>query len=224
VFALVGTTAIRYIALVSTTMLLLCYLPENSSVHVYQRQLLSRAEADDVVRLVKEHTDVYGWTTARHRAYRTDDIAVHQIRALQPLEALLRERMHPFLEEKYGRGGQVQVVDLFVVKYAPEARSGLDLHQDGGQVSFNCLLSHEDAFEGGGTFIPSASKDTFFMGQGQALVHPGSMQHQGVPITKGVRYVLVGQTVMHGSWEWQLKTLTHMWGMWASTVRVESEL
>jgi predicted 2-oxoglutarate/Fe(II)-dependent dioxygenase YbiX len=95
--------------------------------------------------------------------------------------------------------------DIFIVKYqaplqdhdqqqtGPQAarQSGLALHTDGSIISFNVLLSEPVDFDGGGTFFSHLGR-VVAPDQGEAVVHDGKKQHAGVPITRGVRYLLVG--------------------------------
>lgn len=66
----------------------------------------------------------------------------------------------------------------------------LELHKDGSFLSFNILLSHPDDFEGGGTYFDDGL--TMTPEQGGLTIHSSKIKHSGLPITKGIRYLLVG--------------------------------
>ena len=61
----------------------------------------------------------------------------------------------------------------------------------GSSFSFTVLLNPKTDFEGGGTYY-EANDEVLQPDQGDILVHAGSMKHEGRPITKGVRYLMIG--------------------------------
>merc|ERR1712224_471901 len=81
--------------------------------------------------------------------------------------------------------------DLFLAKYEPTGQPGLGKHTDGSAYSFNMLLSDPVAdFDGGGTWIKPVG--LVEPRRGDVLMHRGNLLHEGCPVSKGVRYVLVG--------------------------------
>jgi hypothetical protein len=68
--------------------------------------------------------------------------------------------------------------------------TGVEMHYDGCSLTWNCLLSSNDEFTGGGTYIRALRK-TVMLKQGQVLVHPGDLYHMGCDITSGVRSLIV---------------------------------
>lgn len=81
------------------------------------------------------------------------------------------------------------------MRYTPDTRSFLAKHTDDSDISFNILLSEE--FEGGGTqFWNRMTNSAFVKVQptraGQVLAHSALLQHEGLPVTQGVRHILVG--------------------------------
>jgi hypothetical protein len=84
---------------------------------------------------------------------------------------------------------------MFVVRYTPETRAFLAKHTDDSDISFNILLS--DDFEGGGTrFWSRLTESAFTTVQpkrvGQVLLHSSLIKHEGLPVTAGMRHILVG--------------------------------
>lgn len=55
----------------------------------------------------------------------------------------------------------------------------------------NALLSPENDFNGGGTYITAIDR-TIQLKQGEMLIHLGDLEHAGAEITSGVRRLLVG--------------------------------
>ena len=82
-----------------------------------------------------------------------------------------------------------------LVKYSGKAK-GTVLHTDNHDdyasksISLNVLLSNNDDFGGGGTYI-SVLDRTIKLKQGEMLIHLGDLEHAGTDITFGVRRLLV---------------------------------
>lgn len=68
--------------------------------------------------------------------------------------------------------------------------TGVGMHYDGCHISWICMLSKSTDYEGGGTYI-RALRTTIKLKQGQVLVFPGELYHQGCDITDGVRAMIV---------------------------------
>ena len=163
--------------------------------------LFDEGFAARVVEKAEAHAAVSGgWTTRRHTRYVTCDLPVSLITGLAAeVFALLEAQLMPAVSGMYGlHKPSLSMRDVFVVKYdATEEGSGfqrgLEMHEDGSEFSFNALLSNPADFSGGGTrFEGLYGGEPVQVGRGEALVHAGSMRHEGVQITSGQRYVLVG--------------------------------
>lgn len=75
----------------------------------------------------------------------------------------------------------------------PDIQSGLDEHEDGTPFSFVVGLNDLSEFDGGGTrFVNLAGLRTFRESPGDAVIFSGYNRHCGVPITRGIRYILAG--------------------------------
>jgi len=68
--------------------------------------------------------------------------------------------------------------------------TGVEMHYDGCDVTWNCMLSKSNEYDGGGTYIRCLRK-TVKLEQGQVLIHPGELYHKGCDITNGVRALIV---------------------------------
>ena len=68
--------------------------------------------------------------------------------------------------------------------------TGIEMHYDGCDVTWQAMLTRQDEYEGGGTYFRSLRK-TIRLKQGQVLVHPGELYHKGIDITYGVRCLLI---------------------------------
>ena len=140
-----------------------------------------------------------GWSSSRHLdSFPTRDFEASDAPELQSLLLpLCRTVLLPTLASLFLRGaaaGARPVLrELFVVRYAAGGGGspGLAPHRDGHPLSFSLLLSDPGDFEGGGTELQTLGT-TLRPRQGEVLMHSGSMLHAGSPVSRGVRYLLVG--------------------------------
>jgi hypothetical protein len=79
--------------------------------------------------------------------------------------------------------------DIFVVRYDATQQNRLAAHRDASIISFNLALNAD--FEGGGTYIDALGA-RLTLDPGTLLIHCGRLRHCGCPVTRGVRYILVG--------------------------------
>jgi hypothetical protein len=80
-----------------------------------------------------------------------------------------------------------------LVKYHGKAK-GTEMHTDSPKfvcITLNVVLSADDDFSGGGTYIEAIDK-TIHLKQGEVLIHLGDLEHAGADITGGVRNLLIG--------------------------------
>jgi hypothetical protein len=68
--------------------------------------------------------------------------------------------------------------------------TGIEMHYDGCDITWQAMLTTLDEYEGGGTYFRALRK-TILLRQGQVLVHPGELYHMGIDISYGVRCLLV---------------------------------
>jgi hypothetical protein len=151
-------------------------------------RLLSRSECQHILDICAKQLE---WTTDRHSAFATTDIPIRSNADLQFLEPLVKERLFSELASHYRfNASDLEFRDIFLVKYAAHAQRGLKLHTDGCLFSLTLLISHENDFEGGGTYYQSIDK-VIHLEQGDCAYHDAHVMHSGVDITKGQRYILV---------------------------------
>ena len=132
-----------------------------------------------------------GWTTRRHENYPTTDIPIEKIPDVFSFVLNSFNDIFNKIKKSYCFTEEVlfNIKDLFIVKYDEATQNKLDLHQDGSFLSINILLSDTKDFEGGGTYFNDGL--TSFLEQGDLLVHSGKVEHSGLTITKGTRYIMV---------------------------------
>jgi hypothetical protein len=140
-----------------------------------------------------------GWQKTRHAEYPTTDLNLVTDPFTKAdrkwLAGMLNRRLSPLIERIYGiTPGAIRADDMFVVRYDSQ-QTGLVRHTDFGDISINILLSSD--FEGGGTrFWNRLTKKSFATVQptqvGQVLTHSSQLRHEGLPVSSGIRYILVG--------------------------------
>lgn len=81
----------------------------------------------------------------------------------------------------------------FVVKYHPDRQRLLRPHHDSSTFTTNIALNHPTEFEGGGCRFLRYNCSVLATRKGWMLMHPGRLTHyhEGLPVTKGTRYILV---------------------------------
>jgi hypothetical protein len=133
-----------------------------------------------------------GWTKKRHKNYPTTDLPVESVKSIFGFVFQSLKLLSEKIKHSYGLTDEINIdySDLFIVKYKANDQSFLEIHKDGSFLSFNILLSNPRDFEGGGTYFD----DGLIMKgeQGDLIIHTSKMNHSGLPITKGTRYLLVG--------------------------------
>ena len=82
----------------------------------------------------------------------------------------------------------------FIVKYdAEKGQASLQPHHDASVYTTNIALCSDSDYEGGGVKFHSKNITFFNRNKGWLCLHPGRVTHyhEALPITKGVRYILV---------------------------------
>ncbi len=134
-----------------------------------------------------------GWNTKRHQNYPTTDLSVENISSIFILIMhYLNNTIIDLIKTSYQIHDNldINIDDLFIVRYSSDKQNSLDMHKDNSHITFNILLSDNADFEGGGTYFEDGL--TTKLECGDMLIHTGRINHRGLPITKGDRYLLVG--------------------------------
>ena len=179
------------------------------------RRLAKPLVIDDVMeaamceKLIAECRASSDWTSL-HRRYSTHDLPIDRLPSGACVSALVRQRVLPMFAahfgSRYGPGEELQFVHgsgscgLFVVRYACDGDGGSDGHHpqrglaghiDESLCSFVLALSDTADFTGGGTRF-EGTKEVIRPPRGSAVLFLGKVWHQGMEITSGERFVLVG--------------------------------
>jgi hypothetical protein len=162
-------------------------------VNVYVFNVTTVDTCCAIVKLVEE---VATWSLERHAAFPTTDMDVRGMPVvLEMVNQLCELKIFPMICDLYGlEEGCLVANDMFIVKYSADggAQRALAVHKDQSHYSFNVLLSDAVVgFQGGGTYFVDKD-ETVKIRQGQACCHPGDILHQGMEVTEGTRYILVG--------------------------------
>ena len=159
-------------------------LPFHIAVHILPA-LISKLECCDIL----NRNITSEWLTNRHSAFPTTDQSLYED---VDVFVLVKERILPRISALYGfNNNDLEILDLFLVKYSACNQTGLKDHTDGCILSFNILLNENSDFSGGGTNFPEYGKVVRSQ-RGDCVIHPGKILHGGFPITSGSRILLVG--------------------------------
>ena len=143
-----------------------------------------------------------GWITDRHQIKPTTDLDIFNIPNITPMIVnTIYKKVYPEFENKFNSFPHMfnifyndfRISDIFIVKYEEGKQNSLDIHQDQSSVSFNILLNNTNEFDGGGTEFYINNKSYKYRNkQGSGILSFGKVEHKGIPITSGIRYILVG--------------------------------
>lgn len=163
-----------------------------------QRFNYNKIYSPDICRWIINECELYaanneGWTKKRHGSYPTTDLPIDLVKPIFNFITESFKTINDKIIKSYCLDNsklQLNFKDIFVVKYKFDEQNYLDLHCDGSFLSFQILLSNTSSFEGGGTYFDDGL--TLNPEQGDLIIHSSRIKHSGLPITKGVRYLLVG--------------------------------
>lgn len=96
----------------------------------------------------------------------------------------------PLVDKKWRSFSITRYDPPYLLKYEPDKVKQMSLHYDLETVAMVVYLNTD--FEGGGTYFPRFKYRVSPQRAGQAAMWPGGVSHEhiGLPITKGVRYLL----------------------------------
>jgi len=126
----------------------------------------------------------------------TRDIHMRQVGLQEMWLAFLREYVMPVqLKEFIGYEHDPPRAELaFVVRYNPAEQPSLKPHHDSSTYTLNIALNTPNVdYEGGGCRFARYNCSVTESRKGWALMHPGRLTHyhEGLPVTKGTRYIMV---------------------------------
>ena len=154
--------------------------------------LFSKTFCNDMVERLRFFDN---WTVNRHRSYPTNDVLLSDFNSSFSViyESMLKNIMLPAINKLYDVNFDENFIhETFIIRYNPNFQGHLDLHHDSSTFTVCVTFSHEDDYEGGGTWFPK-HKTLVKSKQGEVVIHPGQLTHQhGVrPIISGERYSMV---------------------------------
>ena len=167
---------------------------------------LSRSGCESIVALCEAHAaSAEGWSKELAVRYpqTTTDLEVDRVPALR--RWMTAAGLMPAARDHYraAHGAPLYALDdLFVIKYDATgggAQKELIPHRDAGDLSFMVALSERADYAGGGTHFTALGEcadgegdGVVHLEQGELLSFDAALTHSGVPISSGVRYLLVG--------------------------------
>lgn len=121
----------------------------------------------------------------------TQDIHLNQIEYDKIWEKILFKYITPIVKLLYNNYQTKGTNINFVVKYSLNGQKELKPHHDASVYTINIALNND--FEGGGCRFIRQNFDCINKEIGYVTIHPGRLTHyhQGLKITKGIRYILV---------------------------------
>ena len=120
----------------------------------------------------------------------TQDIQLYDLGLGDMWKRIIDSYIAPFISNKYNY--HTKDINLaFVVKYSMDGQKDLRPHHDSSTYTVNISLNKD--FDGGGCNFIRSGRTIVNRDMGSMIVHPGRLTHyhQGLPITDGIRYILV---------------------------------
>jgi hypothetical protein len=124
----------------------------------------------------------------------TVDVHLTQVGFRPIWDNMLKTVISP-LCEKFFVGFNTKGTNIsFVVKYSMDGQKELKPHHDASSYTINLALNDHNEYKGGGTHFIVSDYKKLSAPIGTMLIHPGrcTHYHEGLPITSGERYILVG--------------------------------
>ena len=155
---------------------------------------------NEVVKIVKESN---AWSDGKNNDSRlqggyepvpTVDVHLNQIGLREMWDIMLKKVIAPICE-RFFIGYNTKGTNIcFVVKYSMDGQKDLRPHHDSSSYTINIALNNSDEYSGGGTHFLNPDYKVIGLEAGKMLVHPGrcTHYHEGLPISSGERYILIG--------------------------------
>lgn len=154
--------------------------------------------------LLDEVNNINEWSSGGHKEIKdsriggieyhpTVDIHIKKIGFRKQWEEIIHTYIAPLVSHLYSPYKTNGINIAFVVKYELGKQEYLKPHHDSSTYSLTLTLNRPNIdFEGGGTRF--VKQDVTIQGKkGYCSIHPGKLTHyhEGLPITKGKRYIMV---------------------------------
>ena len=162
--------------------------------HKILRGFLSNKECDSIIEEGETYGSKYGWNTKRHDDYPTTDNEINtNWKCYSNIEKKIKRVLYPEFSNLFNiNKSLLEIEELFIAKYdgnLNNAQKSLDLHVDGSEFSF--IIALNDNYTGGGTYFVK-NKKIVRLNKGDVVIFCGQTRHGGLPVTKGIRYILPG--------------------------------
>lgn len=169
-------------------------------------ELIDKGMCADLMRMFDEGAVVEGTVAAvdksgevekiQHSRKKRLDLKIEDRNLHNVLQQTIGRRVAPELEKVFNFGGFA--FDKFLIcRYAADREDRFRAHRDNLTATtqdrrFAMTLNlNADDYEGGELMFPEYSPDKYKTGNGGAVIFSCSLLHEALPVTKGVRYVLL---------------------------------
>jgi len=142
-------------------------------------------------------TENNGWETKKHHNYPISYISIEK---KQPFTGIIFETLTQTILTKIMKSyklpddSNINVTDLHVIKLSDNTPTGLSIKYDSFMI-FNITLNDLTEFEGGEICFNDGL--TSSLEKGELLLYNSKIQNEVRQITKGIKYMLIGQVNIH---------------------------
>ncbi|CAF3598495.1 unnamed protein product [Adineta steineri] len=179
---------------------------EQPCTDVYWFPFLSEEFTESFINIMETYNI---WSGALHQDVRlaggyenvpTDDIHMTQVDFQEHWLFILRDIVQP-IQQKVFTGyfsDPPKAVLNFVVRYMPDRQKSLRAHHDASTYTINLALNDVGKdYEGGGCRFVRQNCSVLSTRRGWALMQPGRLTHlhEGLPVTKGTRYIMYTNSI-----------------------------
>ena len=170
---------------------------ENVGINIHKVKIFTKLFCEE---LIQKAEKVNKWSQGGNKHYdkRIGNIENHPTQDIH-MNALGLEKMWQFIVDTYikpliWKEYKYDTKDInisFIVKYSMDGQKELKSHHDSSTYTINICLNND--FEGGGCRFIRQNKTVINKDIGSVTIHPGRLTHyhQGLPISSGVRYIMV---------------------------------
>ena len=167
------------------------YVKHQCMDYQVKKNIITHENCKIIIDEATQYSKINGWKEKRHHRYPTyDNRITNNWKCFTYIKKIIKETVVPYFSSNYNVDSKDIVInEIFVVKYMIDGQTSLQKHKDGSEFSF--ILSLNDSYTGGGTFLHYVNK-LIKLQTGDILLFSGQHLHSGEKITFGERWIITG--------------------------------
>ncbi len=148
---------------------------------------MTQAQCEDLIALSDKHG---GWGSLEYDKFPAQEIRMKELGLWEELERSWNEYIVPVVEHYWQPLQMYGLRDGFVMRYAMDTQTKLNLHHDASLVTGSVKLN--DSYKGAELVYPRQNISNADIPVGKMILFPGQVTHghECLPLTEGVKYSL----------------------------------